>query len=131
MTGRFTGCTFENNTNTTHGGAVACSGSTNYFTDCVFTGNTVTGAKSDGGAIFLQKAGASAEIVNCTFTQNSTTRYGGAISQKNDIATNGVLTIKILPLPKISLRQQKVAVGHCLLGWVMLLLRIALLKVMQ
>ena len=39
--------------------------------------------------------------------------------------------IKILPLPKISLRQQKVAVGHCLLGWVMLLLRIALLKVMQ
>lgn len=94
VTGRFTGCTFENNTNTTHGGAVACSGSTNYFTDCVFTGNTVTGAKSDGGAIFLQKAGASAEIVNCTFTQNSTTRYGGAISQKNDIATNGVLTIK-------------------------------------
>lgn len=94
MTGRFTGCTFENNTNTTHGGAVACSGSTNYFTDCVFTGNTVTGAKSDGGAIFLQKAGASAEIVNCTFTQNSTTRYGGAIGQKDDIATNGVLTIK-------------------------------------
>lgn len=94
VTGRFTGCTFENNTNTTHGGAVACSGSTNYFTDCVFTGNTVTGAKSDGGAIFLQKAGASAEIVNCTFTQNSTTRYGGAIGQKNDIATNGVLTIK-------------------------------------
>lgn len=79
---------------TLYGGAVACSGSTNYFTDCVFTGNTVTGAKSDGGAIFLQKAGASAEIVNCTFTQNSTTRYGGAISQKNDIATNGVLTIK-------------------------------------
>lgn len=36
VTGRFTGCTFENNTNTTHGGAVACSGSTNYFTDCVF-----------------------------------------------------------------------------------------------
>ena len=94
VTGRFTGCTFENNTNTTHGGAVACSGSTNYFTDCVFTGNTVTGAKSDGGAIFLQKAGASAEIVNCTFTQNSTTRYGGAIGQKDDIATNGVLTIK-------------------------------------
>ena len=94
VTGRFTGCTFENNTNTTHGGAVACSGSTNYFTECVFTGNTVTGAKSDGGAIFLQKAGASAEIVNCTFTQNSTTRYGGAISQKNDIATNGVLAIK-------------------------------------
>lgn len=94
VTGRFTGCTFENNTNTTHGGAVACSGSINYFTDCVFTGNTVTGASSDGGAIFLQKAGASAEIVNCTFTQNSTTRYGGAISQKNDIATNGVLTIK-------------------------------------
>lgn len=94
VTGRFTNCTFTNNTSEAHGGAVACSGSTNYFTDCVFTGNTVTGAKSDGGAIFLQKAGASAEIVNCTFTQNSTTRYGGAISQKNDIATNGVLTIK-------------------------------------
>ena len=89
VTGRFTGCTFENNTNTTHGGAVACSGSTNYFTDCVFTGNTVTGAKSDGGAIFLQKAGASAEIVNCTFTQNSTTRYGGAILAK---VPDGVFT---------------------------------------
>lgn len=91
---RFIDCTFTDNTSTTHGGAVGCSGSTNYFTGCTFTGNTVTGSSCDGGAIYLQKAGASAEIDDCLFTQNQTTRYGGAIAQKNDITSNGVLIIR-------------------------------------
>lgn len=91
---RFIDCTFTDNASTTHGGAVGCSGSTNYFTGCTFTGNTVTGSSCDGGAIYLQKAGASAEIDDCLFTQNQTTRYGGAIAQKNDITSNGVLIIR-------------------------------------
>lgn len=91
---RFTDCTFTDNASTTHGGAVGCSGSTNYFTGCTFTGNTVSGSSCDGGAIFLQNAGASAEIDDCLFTQNQTTRYGGAIAQKNNITSNGVLTIR-------------------------------------
>lgn len=94
VTARFTDCTFTDNTSTTHGGAVGCSGSTNYFTGCTFTGNSVTGSSCDGGAIYLQRAGASAEIDNCLFTQNQTTHYGGAIAQKKDISSNGVLTIR-------------------------------------
>ena len=92
VTGRFTNCTFTNNTSETHGGAVCCSGSTNYFTDCVFTGNTSTGKSTNGGAIFLQNAGASAEIINCTFTENTATNYGGAVEQNNNV-TDGALKI--------------------------------------
>lgn len=92
VTGRFTNCTFTNNTSEAHGGAVCCSGSTNYFTDCVFTGNTSTGKSTNGGAIFLQNAGASAEIINCTFTENTATNYGGAVEQNNNV-TNGALKI--------------------------------------
>lgn len=91
VTGRFTNCTF-NNTSEAHGGAVCCSGSTNYFTDCVFTGNTSTGKSTNGGAIFLQNAGASAEIINCTFTENTATNYGGAVEQNNNV-TDGALKI--------------------------------------
>lgn len=80
---------FEKAKNGYAAGIMACGDIT--LTNCIFKGLSGTSA---GGAIFLQKAGASAEIVNCTFTQNSTTRYGGAIGQKDDIATNGVLTIK-------------------------------------
>lgn len=90
--GRFTNCTFTNNTSEAHGGAVCCSGSTNYFTDCVFTGNTSTGKSTNGGAIFLQNAGASAEIINCTFTENTATNYGGAVEQNNNV-TDGALKI--------------------------------------
>lgn len=81
VTGRFTNCTFTNNTSEAHGGAVCCSGSTNYFTDCVFTGNTSTGKSTNGGAIFLQNAGASAEIINCTFVDNKGVHetYGSGI----------------------------------------------------
>lgn len=92
VTGRFTNCTFTNNTSEAHGGAVCCSGSTNYFTDCVFTGNTSTGKSTNGGAIFLQNAGASAEIINCTFTENTATNYGGAVEQNNNV-TDGALKI--------------------------------------
>lgn len=92
VTGRFTNCTFTNNTSEAHGGAVCCSGSTNYFTDCVFTGNTSTGKSTNGGAIFLQNAGASAEIINCTFTENTETNYGGAVEQNNNV-TDGALKI--------------------------------------
>lgn len=92
VTGRFTNCTFTNNTSEAHGGAVCCSGSTNYFTDCVFTGNTSTGKSTNGGAIFLQNAGASAEIINCTFTENTATNYGGAVEQNNNV-TDGTLKI--------------------------------------
>lgn len=92
VTGRFTNCTFTNNTSEAHGGAVCCSGSTNYFTDCVFTGNTFTGKSTNGGAIFLQNAGASAEIINCTFTENTATNYGGAVEQNNNV-TDGALKI--------------------------------------
>ena len=92
VTGRFTNCTFTNNTSEAHGGAVCCSGSTNYFTDCVFTGNTSTGKSTNGGAIFLQNAGASAEIINCTFTENTVTNYGGAVEQNNNV-TDGALKI--------------------------------------
>ena len=103
-----TNCTFQNLSGTkaggalytnkgvtgrfTHGGAVCCSGSTNYFTDCVFTGNTSTGKSTNGGAIFLQNAGASAEIINCTFTENTATNYGGAVEQNNNV-TDGALKI--------------------------------------
>lgn len=90
---RFTDCTFIDNTSTTHGGAVGCSGSTNYFTGCTFTGNTSTGASTNGGAIFLQNAGASAEIVDCVFTDNSATNYGGAVEQNNNVG-EAFLTIK-------------------------------------
>lgn len=89
---RFTDCTFTDNASTTHGGAVGCSGSTNYFTGCTFTGNEASGSSADGGAIFLQNAGASAEIDNCTFTTNSAGHYGGAVVQKNNV-TDGVLKI--------------------------------------
>lgn len=92
VTGRFTNCTFTNNTSEAHGGAVCCSGSTNYFTDCVFTGNTSTGKSTNGGAIFLQNVGASAEIINCTFTENTATNYGGAVEQNNNV-TDGALKI--------------------------------------
>lgn len=92
VTGRFTNCTFTNNTSEAHGGAVCCSGSTNYFTDCVFTGNTSTGKSTNGGDIFLQNAGASAEIINCTFTENTATNYGGAVEQNNNV-TDGALKI--------------------------------------
>lgn len=92
VTGRFTNCTFMNNTSEAHGGAVCCSGSTNYFTDCVFTGNTSAGKSTNGGAIFLQNAGASAEIINCTFTENTATNYGGAVEQNNNV-TDGALKI--------------------------------------
>lgn len=92
VTGRFTNCTFTNNTSEAHGGAVCCSGSTNYFTDCVFTGNTSTGKSTNGGAIFLQNTGASAEIINCTFTENTATNYGGAVEQNNNV-TDGALKI--------------------------------------
>ena len=92
VTGRFTNCTFTNNTSEAHGGAVCCSGSTNYFTDYVFTGNTSTGKSTNGGAIFLQNAGASAEIINCTFTENTATNYGGAVEQNNNV-TDGALKI--------------------------------------
>lgn len=92
VTGRFTNCTFTNNTSEAHGGDVCCSGSTNYFTDCVFTGNTSTGKSTNGGAIFLQNAGASAEIINCTFTENTATNYGGAVEQNNNV-TDGALKI--------------------------------------
>lgn len=92
VTGRFTNCTFTNNTSEAHGGAVCCSGSTNYFTDCVFTGNTSTGKSTNGGAIFLQNAGASAEIINCTFTENTATNYDGAVEQNNNV-TDGALKI--------------------------------------
>lgn len=92
VTGRFTNCTFTNNTSEAHGGAVCCSGSANYFTDCVFTGNTSTGKSTNGGAIFLQNAGASAEIINCTFTENTATNYGGAVEQNNNV-TDGALKI--------------------------------------
>ena len=92
VTGRFTNCTFTNNTSEAHGGAVCCSGSTNYFTDCVFIGNTSTGKSTNGGAIFLQNAGASAEIINCTFTENTATNYGGAVEQNNNV-TDGALKI--------------------------------------
>ena len=92
VTGRFTGCTFENNTNTTHGGAVACSGSINYFTDCVFTGNTVTGTSANGGAIHIQNANTKVEVVNCTFNGNRAGNYGGAINQANTV-TGGVVKV--------------------------------------
>ena len=51
----------------------------------VFTGNTSTGKSTNGGAIFLQNAGASAEIINCTFTENTATNYGGAVEQNNNV----------------------------------------------
>lgn len=92
VTGRFTDCTFTDNTSTTHGGAVGCSGSKNYFTGCTFTGNTGSGSSADGGAIFLQNVGASAEIDNCTFMSNRAGHYGGAVVQKNNV-TDGVLKI--------------------------------------
>lgn len=93
VTGRFTNCTFTNNTSEAHGGAVCCSGSTNYFTDCVFTGNTSTGKSTNGGAIFLQNAGASAEIINCTFTENTATNYGGAVEQNNNVTDSALKII--------------------------------------
>lgn len=92
VTARFTDCTFTDNTSTTHGGAVGCSGSKNYFTGCTFTGNTGSGSSADGGAIFLQNVGASAEIDNCTFMSNRAGHYGGAVVQKNNV-TDGVLKI--------------------------------------
>lgn len=92
VTARFTDCTFTDNASTTHGGAVGCSGSTNYFTGCTFTGNEASGSSADGGAIFLQNVGASAEIDNCTFMSNRAGHYGGAVVQKNNV-TDGVLKI--------------------------------------
>lgn len=105
VTGRFTNCTFTNNTSEAHGGAVCCSGSTNYFTDCVFTGNTSTGKSTNGGAIFLQNAGASAEIINCTFTENTATNYGGAVEQNNNV-TDGALKI-------VNTTFTNITVEHC------------------
>ena len=40
----------------------------------------------------MQNAGASAEIINCTFTENTATNYGGAVEQNNNV-TDGALKI--------------------------------------
>lgn len=89
------GCTFTGNTNTGGYGAavfILDAKETLTFTDCTFgvAGNGNTSAKS-GGAIRFGEGDATVEFNNCSFTDNTTNSYGGAIS----IASSFTGTISI------------------------------------
>lgn len=64
------------------GGGGIIAGSINnslMLTDCVFTGNSATGAGTFGGG-GVAHTGGNLTVTNCTFTNNSTSGSGGAIS---------------------------------------------------
>ncbi len=90
----FSNCTFEYNTAASFGGCIYVGGETSFsvsevkpvtVSDCVFNHNNASGG---GGAIEVSNAGCDGtdktcnsdiEILRCTFTDNSSVAYGGAV----------------------------------------------------
>jgi len=88
------GCVFENNV-----GAVYCSSSSSFFTDCMFADNgnavaslssltttfsncTFTGNSAyGGGAVYYSQTSSTGRLTftDCTFTDNSASEHGGAV----------------------------------------------------
>ena len=86
-------CTFNSNTATTNGGAIYnVSGSTLTVSDCTFGSNRTTGSMSDGGAIY--NAGTATFTLNDSrsFSNNTATGNGGAISNSGNLTITGNYT---------------------------------------
>jgi hypothetical protein len=84
-TGNILDCTFINNiANTSGGGLLLALNSAATVANCVFTGNTTTGANSYGGGLFVSLS--SATIDNCTFDAN-TSMMGGAVATMGGAGT--------------------------------------------
>lgn len=84
------GCTFEDNTSDTHGGAAYVNAAQPVFSDCSFLENK---ASSNGGALYVYKtaAGTSVRLRDVTFDRNEAginDKGGGAI-----YASGGILDI--------------------------------------
>lgn len=69
-------CTFENNTSTRCGGAIASFGGENYIENCTFNNNK---SGENGGAIFYIDGLSAPTIRRSTFTNNTAEKNGGAI----------------------------------------------------
>ncbi|MFM9108976.1 MAG: right-handed parallel beta-helix repeat-containing protein, partial [Chloroflexota bacterium] len=79
-----TGCTFENLTGYTYGGAIYTDSECSLtLTGCTFTGNVGGGG---GGAVYLNNE-TTGTFTDCTFTNNSDNNYGGAIQVDGSTAT--------------------------------------------
>jgi predicted outer membrane repeat protein len=80
-------CSFLGNEASGGGGASLSSSSRATFVNCLFSGNSA----SSGGAISHAQAGTTV-VIACTFSGNTATRYGGGISEAEDIVvTNSIL----------------------------------------
>lgn len=73
-----TNCTFYKNSADLYAGAILCNGTGGVISNCVFRENEASGEKGHGGAIVIW--GNEYKIINCNFTQNHCSDYGGAIS---------------------------------------------------
>lgn len=71
-------CTFTGNSANLHAGALLCNGTGGTISDCTFNDNFASGEESFGGAITIY--GNDYKIINCNFTNNHVSDYGGAIS---------------------------------------------------
>jgi len=73
-----TNCTFTGNSAILRGGAIDCFADTAILSNCVFIGNTVkAGYESAGGGIHIWHC--SPQLMNCTFSGNSSDFEGGAV----------------------------------------------------
>ncbi len=76
----FVGCTFQENTSASSGGAIATlSGATTTANGCTFTFNSTTGQNMGGGAISAVTGSVATTITNCTLSDNETSGNGGAV----------------------------------------------------
>ncbi|MCK4887758.1 MAG: right-handed parallel beta-helix repeat-containing protein [Planctomycetes bacterium] len=96
--GSIIGCEFTDNTVTKgNGGAIENMSSSPYIADCNFTGNSADyidfdGGYGNGGAIYSRGyETCNPEIINCTFT-NNTSLYGSGGAILNGNLTNTVVT---------------------------------------
>ena len=71
-------CTFEGNTATLAGGGMRNYSSSPQVIDCVFTGNQVTGAESDGGGMANSES-SSPVVTSCRFLNNTAVDKGGGM----------------------------------------------------
>jgi predicted outer membrane repeat protein len=79
----FDHCTFSDNTASWDAGGIYLDGCSPDFFVCHFDGNSVTDAYGRGGGMYLVQ-GASPTLSGCTFTENSSTWYGGAVMIAED-----------------------------------------------
>lgn len=86
----FTNCIFRQNSTPRYGGAAANQANgRSTFTNCAFFGN-----EARGGAGMYNYVNCGADVINCTFTANTATANGGAITNENgsdSIVTNSIL----------------------------------------